>query len=300
MRNVSTTNKHIEQALRYLSLIADTAAEKTNEGIAVADLNGNLLFLNETWSEMHGYKSKDELIGKHLNVFHTKEQMKTNVIPLFEKTKRYGQVDEIVEHVKSNGTVFTTQTRMISVRDETSRTTGFIIFTADMRQSPKFKDTMVKNLKEIRHLSERIAQLRKLFSECHGIGKCLAEQTNELQANNEMLLKQISELYCTALIPEQYSEQIPTWKAQGTIINELQGETNPEQRRLKKAPAKNPESVVKSKRPHESLDTEELRKVTELARRLSEFSKQNIRNQHTDVAVELERCSTKTNVGKTE
>lgn len=300
MRSTSTTHKHTEQALGYLSLIADTAAEKTNEGIVVADLNGSLLFLNEAWCEMHGYKLKDELIGKQISLFFTKEQMKTNVIPLLEKTKQCGHIEDTIEHIKSNRTIFATRTKMTSVRDGAGNATGFIIFAAKISQSPKLKYTTVKNHEQIRCLSERIAQLRKLFGECHEIGKCLAEQTNELQANNEMLLKQVSELYRTALIPERYSEQIPTWEAQGTIINELQGDTNSERRQLKEAPATNPEPVLKSKRSHESLDTEELRKVTELARRLSEFSRQNIRNEHTDVAVELGRCSTKTKADKLE
>ena len=184
------------------------AAEKVSEGIAVADLNGSLLFLNEAWCGMHGYKSKDELIGKQLSLFHTKEQMKTYVIPLLEKTKQCGQVEETIEHVKSNGTVFATQTRMILVRDEAGKATGFIIFAADISQSPKLKDTAVENLKQIKHFSKRIAQLRKLFGECGEIEECLAEQTNELQANNKMLLKQISGLERSALIPAQYSEQI--------------------------------------------------------------------------------------------
>ena len=288
MRSTSTTQKHTEQALGYLSLITDVAVEKTNEGIAVVDLNGNLLFLNETWSKMHGYKSKDELFGKHLRLFHTKEQMKTNVIPLLEKTKQFGQIVDTIEHIKRNRTVFATRTKMTSVRDGAGNATGFIIFAANISESPKLKDTTVENLKQIRHLSERIVQLRKLFGECQEIGKCLAEHTNDLRANNEMLLKQISELCRTALIPERCSEQIPAWKAQGAIMNELQGDTNPERRQLKEAPAKNPEPVSKSKRSNKSLDTKELRKVAELARRLSEFSKQNIRNEHADVAVELE------------
>jgi hypothetical protein len=46
MQNASTAHRHVEQAVRYLSIIADMAAEKANEGIAVADLDGSLLFLN--------------------------------------------------------------------------------------------------------------------------------------------------------------------------------------------------------------------------------------------------------------
>jgi len=294
MQNVFTTHKQIEQTLRYLSMFADMAAEKTDEGIVVADIDGILLFVNEAWCGMHGYKSKDELIGQQLSLFHTKEQMKTDVIPLLEKTKRCVQIEDTVEHIKSNGTVFATQTKMILVGDETGKATGFIIFAANISQPSKLKGTTVENLKQIKHLSKRIAQLRKLFGECREIGECLAEQTGELKANNEMLLHQMSELDQSALIPKQYSEQILLWKAQGTISNQMPEDTNPEQPLPKEAPAKSSEPIVKSKRSIKPLDTKELGKVAELARHLSEFSKHNIQSEHKDMAAELERCSTKT------
>jgi PAS domain S-box-containing protein len=287
MQNTLTKYRRIEQALGYLSLIADMAVEKTNEGVLIADLNGNVLFLNEAWCGMHGYKSQDELVGKHLSLFYTKEQMKKHVIPLFEKTKQYGQAEDTVEHIKNDRTVFAAQTKVLSVGNLTGNATGFIIFSANTCKSPNLKDATVKNLKQLRRLSGRIAQLRKLFSECHEIGECLAEQTNELQANNEMLLKQISKSGRSAPIPKRYSGRNLPWKTQVTITNELQEDTNPEQRQRKEAPAKNPEPAVKSERSNKPLNTKELRKVAELARRLSKFSKQNIRTGHKDAAVEL-------------
>lgn len=291
MQNAFTTHRHIEQTLRYLSMIAEMAAEKANEGIAVADLDGSLLFLNEAWCGMHGYKSKDELIGKQISLFHTKEQMKTDVIPLLEKTKQCGQTEDTIEHIKTNGTMFTTQTKTISIRDGAGKATGYIIFAAKIDQSPKLKDTTVENLKQIKHLSKRIAQLRKLFGECQEIGECFAEQTSELKANNEMLLQQMIELDQSPRIPKQYSKQIWSRKAQGTITNQLPEDTNPVQQQ-KEVPAKSSEPLVKSKRSNKLLDTKELGKVAELARRLSEFSNQNIQSEHKDMVDELEQCST--------
>jgi PAS domain S-box-containing protein len=87
MQNVFTAHKQIEQTLRYLAMIA----EQANEGVVMVDLDSSLRFVNEAWARMHGYKTKDELIGKQLSLFHTKEQMKSDVIPLFEETKRCGR-----------------------------------------------------------------------------------------------------------------------------------------------------------------------------------------------------------------
>ena len=48
--------------------------EQAVHGNAIADLEGNLLHLNKAFAEIHGYEP-DELLGKNLSVFHTKEQM---------------------------------------------------------------------------------------------------------------------------------------------------------------------------------------------------------------------------------
>lgn len=287
MQNVFTTPKQIEQTLRHLSIVADMAAEKANEGIVVADIDGNLLFVNEAWCVMHGYTSKDELIGKQLSLFHKQEQMKTDMIPLFEKTKRCGRTEDTIEHIKRNGTAFITQTKIISVEDGAGKTSGFIIFASNIGQSSKIKDTTVKNLKQIKHLSKRIAQLRTLFGECQETGEYLAEQTGELQTNNEMLLQKIGELDNSPRLPEQYLQQIQPLKAQEKIINQLSEDTNPEQK-IKEAPAQRSEMIVKSKRSIQPTETKEHEEVAELARRLSELSNHNIRSKHKDTAVEFE------------
>jgi len=50
------------------------AAEQSTEGMAIVDLEGNLIFLNNSFANMHGY-DPDELIGKNLSIFHTPDQM---------------------------------------------------------------------------------------------------------------------------------------------------------------------------------------------------------------------------------
>jgi PAS domain S-box-containing protein len=255
MQNVFTAYKQIEQTLRYLSMIA----EQANEGIVVVDLDGSLRFVNEAWAGMHGYKTKDELIGKQLSLFHTKEQMETDVTALLEDT---------VEHIKRDGTVFPAKTKMILVLDEAGETTGLIVFAADIDQSTKLQETTVGNLKQIKNLSERIIRLRKLFGECLEAGECLAEQTGELQANNEILLQQMSESDQSPRRPER----ILHGKAQETTADQRREDTNPEHRQSIEEPAESSEPMVRSKRSRKLLNTKELGEVAELARRLSGYS----------------------------
>ena len=265
MQNVFTAHKQIEQTLRYLAMIA----EQANEGIVVVDLDGSLRFVNEAWAGMHGYKTKDELIGKQLSLFHTKEQMKTDVTPLLDETKRCGQLEGTVEHIKNDGTVFPTQTKMILVGDEAGKATGLIVFAADIGQCTKLQETAAENLKQVKHLSKRITRLQTLFGECLKVGEYLAEQTGELQANNEILQQQIIELDQSPRRPEEYPEQIVHGKTQITTTNQQLEDTNPDHRQSKEAPAESSEPREKAKSLKKMLNTKELMEVAELAMRVS-------------------------------
>ena len=57
-----TERKRAEDELKSLSSVV----EQSTEGMAIADLNGNLIFVNKAWCKMHGYKSYESLVGKYL------------------------------------------------------------------------------------------------------------------------------------------------------------------------------------------------------------------------------------------
>jgi len=92
-------NKVDEQA-QFISL----AIQQCSEGVAMVDLKGNLLYLNEAFAKMHGY-SPSELLGKNLSIFHTPEQM-----PAVEEANRQvretGKFRGEIWHTRSDGSVF--------------------------------------------------------------------------------------------------------------------------------------------------------------------------------------------------
>ena len=285
MQNVFTAYKQIEQTLKYLV----TIAEQTNEGIVVVDSDSSLQFVNEAWAWMHDYKTKDELIGKQLSIFHSEEQIKSNVIPLFEKIKSCGQIEGTVEHIKSDGTVFPTQTKMILVEDEAGNTNGIIIFAANIRQYTILQEATVENLERARHLSERIIQFQKLLGECLEAGECLAKQTGELQANNETLLQQISESNQSPQRPvEQHPEHTVHHTAQETTTNQPPEDKNPECCKTKEASAENSEPIERSESSIKLPNATEFGQTAKLASRLSESPDHNIQSEHEDNREELE------------
>lgn len=276
MKNIFTAYKQIEQVLRCLT----TIAEQANEGIAVVDLDSSIWFVNEAWAWMHGYKTNDELIGKQLNIFHTEEQMELGVIPLFEEAKRCGQIEGTVEHIKSDGTVFPAQTKMILVEDEASNTNGLIIFATNIRQHAILQEATVENLERVKYLSERMTQFQKLLGECLEAGESLAKQTGELQANNETLLQQISESDQSLQRPlEQHSEQIEHNEAQETTTNQQPEEDHPECQMSEEVSAEGSEAIGISRSPTKLPSAKELSQAAKLASRLSESIDSNVQGE---------------------
>lgn len=86
-------------------LLYKTAVEQSAEGIALADMDGRVHFVNEACARMHGW-SVEEVRGRHLSVFHTPEQMESEVVPFRLRLLETGFKTGEVGHVRKNGETF--------------------------------------------------------------------------------------------------------------------------------------------------------------------------------------------------
>jgi len=143
--------KRAEARLRELA----TIAEQAFEGIAMADLAGSILFVNNAWAVMHGYDSGEELVGRPLSIFHTDEQLKTDVIPFLEKVKGCGHNAGEIGHVRRDGTMFPTMMTCTILKDEQERPYA----TAAIAQDITDRKKAVEHLKEMNaRLEEQTAR----------------------------------------------------------------------------------------------------------------------------------------------
>jgi PAS domain S-box-containing protein len=74
--------------------------------------------VNKAWAEMHGYAT-EELIGQHLSVFHTPEQLGKEVNPFNERVIATGPNTGEMGHCRKDGTTFITQMAVTFVKDAT-------------------------------------------------------------------------------------------------------------------------------------------------------------------------------------
>ncbi len=103
LRQEIAERKRAEDEFRKFKTITDEASY----GAAMSDLEGNLLYVNETFAQMHQYKT-EELIGKNLSILHNEEQM-PKVLELNDKLKKEKKYfAEEVWHARKDSTIFPT------------------------------------------------------------------------------------------------------------------------------------------------------------------------------------------------
>ena len=147
--DVRLARRQAEERLWFLS----SAVEQSSEGIAIADLEGNLLFVNDAFAAMHGYDTPQELAGKHLSIFHTSEQM-----PAVEAANRQiretGEFSGEIWHVRRDGAVFPTLMHNSLLRDDAGNPVGLIGTLRDITARKRVEE----DLRRLKEFNENIIQ----------------------------------------------------------------------------------------------------------------------------------------------
>ena len=141
-----TESKKAEEKLRLLS----SSVEQSSEGIGIADMEGNILSVNNAFASMHGYAS-EELAGKHLSIFHTPEQMPA-VKAANRQVRETGEFNGEIWHARRDGTVFPTLMHNSLLRNEAGNPIGIIGTLRDITEHKQAED-------ELRFRSEIITNM---------------------------------------------------------------------------------------------------------------------------------------------
>jgi len=139
-----TVRKRVEEDLRKFKTISDRASY----GAAISDLEGNVTYVNRAFAGMHGY-APAELVGKHLSVFHTEEQME-RVNALNERLKgEDGFSAEEVWHKRRDGSVFPMLMNATIITDD--------------RQTPLFLSATAIDITERKRAEEDLKEGRNKY-----------------------------------------------------------------------------------------------------------------------------------------
>ena len=97
-----TERKQAELQIQRLG----NAVEQSLDGMAIASMDGNIEFINPAWAKMHGYATTAELIGQSLTIFHSEEQLQSEVAPFNEIVSTEGSNQGEIGRKRQDGSIF--------------------------------------------------------------------------------------------------------------------------------------------------------------------------------------------------
>ncbi|MEI6070819.1 MAG: CHASE domain-containing protein [Verrucomicrobiae bacterium] len=145
--------RRLAERMQDKLLQLEAAVEQSLDGIALADLNGHVLFVNKAWADMHGC-SVHELIGQHLDVFHNQEQLLSMVGPANALLVESGSFQGEIWHVRKDGTPFATWMTNVMVLDANRTPYRILGIAHDITARKLAEEEMLKSGEEFRTMFE--------------------------------------------------------------------------------------------------------------------------------------------------
>lgn len=184
--------KTLEEELREYK----TAIEQSADGIALTDMEGNIRLVNESWAKMHGY-SVDEIVGRHLSIFHTREQMENEVIPSNKLLLAEGSNRVEIGHARKGGATFPTEMITTVVRRENGEPFGLLAICRDITERKQTEEKLNRLNVELERSN------RDLQEFTYTISHDLQEPLRKITAFGEFLVED-----CGKELPEKGRQHI--------------------------------------------------------------------------------------------
>ena len=166
---------------RFLS----SAIEQSSEGIAIADLDDTVKYVNPAWAKMHGYDSPEELIGRSFWIFHNREQLAQTVKPFIRAVNEKGRNSGELEHIRQDGTPFTTMMTTTLLKDGQGMPVAILGIARDitgdkraeqeLKHSSEVSETILNSMNDAVSLIDtddlHIIDVNRAFQKQYGLSK---------------------------------------------------------------------------------------------------------------------------------
>ena len=154
LEKLENKRKRAKEELKKFKTITD----KTGYGAAISDVKDNIVYINKSFANMHGYKQK-ELIGKKLSIFYTKEHIE-NVERLKEQLKQTGSyVAEEVWHKRKDGTIFPALMNGTVIKDDKGEPLYLSATVIDISDRKRAEEALRKSEKRFKELANLLPQI---------------------------------------------------------------------------------------------------------------------------------------------
>jgi len=138
------------------SQFLSSAVDQSFDGIAIADLDGKLLYVNPAWAKMHGYDSGEELVGNYLGIFHNQEQMEKFVVPFNQVVRKKGKNTGEMKHISKRGNTFTTLMTTTLLKDAQKTPVALLGIIKDITEHQQADELLMESKLRYQNLVESI------------------------------------------------------------------------------------------------------------------------------------------------
>ncbi len=176
-----------ERALAESEIFFQSIFENTAMDIALIDLDGHVVRMNPTYSQMLGYE-EGELLNKHFREYTYKEDIPGDLEAFVQLQKlKYNQYQRTKRYLNKNGNLIWVNLTVSLVRDR--------------QGEPQYAIAMMENI------TERKAAERELLETKERLERLVKARTEELIQINEELTWQIKHDHLTGLLNRYEFEQ---------------------------------------------------------------------------------------------
>ncbi|MCJ7719052.1 PAS domain S-box protein [Candidatus Bathyarchaeota archaeon] len=140
-----TERKKTEQQLR----IKETAVASSINGVAFADLEGKLTYVNSSFLEMWGYANDKEVLGKPAEDFWSSRENAVEVVKALEH--KGGWVGELTAK-KKDGSTFEVQLSASMVKDKTGKPSCMMVSLIDVTERSEVERKLRESEEKFRNL----------------------------------------------------------------------------------------------------------------------------------------------------
>ncbi len=141
-----------EERLRLLS----SMVEQSTAGMATADLDGTLTYVNTAWCEMHGYSDSRNLIGKDLAICHNEDQLKNDVVPFNAMVMRHGKFSGEVGHITRDGKIFPTLMTSTRIEDDSGVPVAIARIVRDITELKRTEEALLRTRYAMDHAADAV------------------------------------------------------------------------------------------------------------------------------------------------
>ncbi|MDP1678266.1 MAG: PAS domain S-box protein [Bacteroidota bacterium] len=143
--------KNKDEELSRLAL----ALKSTRDCINITDLNNTILFVNDAFIKTYGYTSKDELIGKSIEIIRSSNNPSALVSEIFPATMAGGWKGEIL-NCKKDGTEFPISLNTAIINDDNGKPVGFMGVSQDITERRIIEANLYRERNLLRTILESI------------------------------------------------------------------------------------------------------------------------------------------------